>query len=176
MMTGHSFGEQPGKGIVGWNYFGQELGSRFARPADSVNWTRAYRSATISKAEYEAEPDMFIDWQGHPPIEKQIADGAKEIYCLAWAPRPFFLSLDSATNAFVYGIVDWRLKALQGSDNPEHKALASRVEAGDVDAYIEMVEMKDPHLKMRPYNGLPEYPGILKPHLQRAIADDKLSD
>ncbi|MBZ0236970.1 MAG: hypothetical protein K8M05_31870, partial [Deltaproteobacteria bacterium] len=178
LMVGHSFGEQGGRNVVHYNYMGVELW-RFTRPAnDKRKFTRALRSDIITPAEYRANPDYFWDWKdsGKGTIQQQLAKGATRIYCLYPGPRAVFSSVDDASRSFWHTIVGWRLNACRSSANPAHQAIAQGALAGDVEAYIQLVELNDATIKVRPYNGNKEYPSIVRPHLRHALADASLND
>ena len=178
MMTGHSFGEQNGKNVGNFNYMGMEP-YLFDPPTDPKKlWTRANRSGQITLAQFEANPDLFIDWPGggFGTISEQIKKGKKtDIFCMWPGPRIVYSSLEEASRSFHGGIIGWRLHSLQKSDNAEHKQIADGVMAGDVEAYIKMVTLTDKSIGVQAYNGNAVYPGLIRPHLNAALADAKLN-
>jgi hypothetical protein len=177
LMVGHSFSEQGGKNVVHHNYAGIELWG-FTRPkSDKRKYTRALRSDIIKPAQYYANPDFFWDWEkgGHGTIKQQLDKGSQSIYCLFPGPRAVFADVDDATK-FFRGTIMSRVNKCLGSENTEYQTMARSAIAGDVESYVRLVTLTDKDLKILPYNGNAEYPGLIRPHLQKALVDPKLTD
>jgi hypothetical protein len=177
LLVGHSYGEQGGKDVVHNNYMGFELWG-FTRPKnDKRKFTRALRSEFITPAQYHANPDFFWNWPqgGVGTVKQQLAAGSQKIGVRYPGPRAVYPTLGDATKAFLNGIL-WRVNACRDSSNDDYKELAKNVLAGDIDAYVRLVTLTDKDIKILAYNNNAGYGAYIRPHLEKAKNDPKLSD
>jgi putative IMPACT (imprinted ancient) family translation regulator len=174
-MVGQSLGEQGEQKVINNNFMGFELGDPM-KPGTQA-YVKAWTSTIVDVDVYKKDPSKYKDWtvtyKNRNTISQQLDRGEKKIWCLTYKNRQAYKDVDSAATAFVNN-VESKIRKCENSPKEEHRKLAAAALAGDVDAWVHMVELVDVSLHMYAYNGVAGYMQLAKAQIAKVRSDPAL--